>query len=116
MYIVEKERKVDIFDSCDVFVAGGGIAGVSAALSAARTGAKVILAEKQCILGGLATAGLVLRIIGVVFGAIGLVCTICASAAVCAAGAGQLGRNPRLPVHPAAGGLALVRRTRKLDF
>ena len=59
MYIVEKERKVDIFDSCDVFVAGGGIAGVSAALSAARTGAKVILAEKQCILGGLATAGLV---------------------------------------------------------
>lgn len=35
---------------------------------------------------GLATAGLVLGIIGVVFGAIGLVCTICASAAVCAAG------------------------------
>ena len=40
-------------------VAGGGIAGISAALAAARNGAEVLLIEKQCILGGLATAGLV---------------------------------------------------------
>lgn len=57
--IIEKERTLPVLDSCDVFVAGGGIAGVSAALAAARNGAKVILAEKQCIIGGLATAGLV---------------------------------------------------------
>jgi len=58
-YITEKEKKISVLDSCDVFVAGGGIAGVSAALAAARNGAKVILAEKQCILGGLATAGII---------------------------------------------------------
>ena len=43
--------------TCDVLVAGGGVAGIAAALSAARNGAKVILAEKQCALGGLATLG-----------------------------------------------------------
>lgn len=44
---------------CDVFVAGGGIAGVSAALAAAREGARVILAERGFFPGGLATAGLI---------------------------------------------------------
>lgn len=44
---------------CDVLVAGGGIAGIAAALAAARNGARVILAEKQCALGGLATLGLI---------------------------------------------------------
>lgn len=43
----------------DVAVAGGGVAGIAAALSAARQGAKVCLIEKQYMLGGLATAGLV---------------------------------------------------------
>ncbi len=57
--IIQKEKQIPVKESCDVFVAGGGIAGVSAALAAARNGASVILAEKQCILGGLATAGLV---------------------------------------------------------
>ena len=57
--LLEKERKIPVLGSCDVFVAGGGVAGVSAALAAARNGASVILTEKQCILGGLATAGLV---------------------------------------------------------
>ena len=40
-------------------VCGGGFAGISAALAAARLGKKVILFEKQYILGGLGTAGLV---------------------------------------------------------
>ena len=44
---------------CDVLVAGGGIAGVAAALAAARSGADVLLAEKGYMLGGLATAGLI---------------------------------------------------------
>ena len=43
----------------DVAVCGGGIAGISAALAAAREGKKVILFEKQYMLGGLGTAGLV---------------------------------------------------------
>ncbi|HOK56101.1 MAG TPA: FAD-dependent oxidoreductase [bacterium] len=43
----------------DVVVVGGGIAGVSASVSAARNGVKVCLIEKSCCLGGLATLGLV---------------------------------------------------------
>ncbi len=45
--------------SCDVLVCGGGFGGISAALAAARQGKKVTLLEKQYILGGLGTAGLV---------------------------------------------------------
>lgn len=40
----------------DVVVAGGGTAGVFAAIAAARTGAKTILIEKNSILGGTMTA------------------------------------------------------------
>lgn len=43
----------------DVIVVGGGIAGVAAAVSAARDGASVLLMEKQVNLGGLATGGLI---------------------------------------------------------
>lgn len=44
---------------CDVLVVGGGIAGISAAVCAAREGAKVILCERDGCLGGTATVGLV---------------------------------------------------------
>lgn len=45
---------------CDVCVAGGGVAGIAAALAAKRAGAReVILLERGFMLGGLATAGLV---------------------------------------------------------
>ena len=43
----------------DVLVVGGGVAGIAAAFAAARRGAKVGLVEKQFLLGGLATAGIV---------------------------------------------------------
>ena len=43
----------------DVIVVGGGFAGVSAALSAARAGAKVLIVEKSNCLGGAATNCLV---------------------------------------------------------
>ncbi len=43
----------------DVFVAGGGPAGVCAAIAAARMGCSVFLAEAQGSFGGLGTAGLV---------------------------------------------------------
>ncbi len=56
---IETRGSIPVVEECDVFVGGGGIAGVAAALAAARQGAKVILAEKQCVLGGLATSGLV---------------------------------------------------------
>ena len=58
-FIVETEKQVQITYDCDVLIAGGGTAGISAALAAARQGAKVILAEQEWVLGGLATAGLV---------------------------------------------------------
>ncbi len=57
--VFESGRDLRVVGEYDVLVAGGGIAGVSAALAAARNGAKVILVEKLCVLGGLATAGLV---------------------------------------------------------
>ena len=43
----------------DVVVCGGGVAGISAAIAAARQGMKTALIEKQCLLGGLATSGLI---------------------------------------------------------
>lgn len=48
-----------ICDTYDVIVVGGGIAGISAAVSAARAGSKVMLIEKSINLGGLATNGLI---------------------------------------------------------
>ncbi len=45
--------------SCDVLVAGGGSAGVAAAVSASRSGANVVLIEKSTFLGGMATGALV---------------------------------------------------------
>ncbi len=49
----------DRYHVCDVVVVGGGVAGVAAAVAAARKGAKTILIEKSCIPGGLATSGLI---------------------------------------------------------
>ena len=43
----------------DVCVCGGGIAGIAAALAAARGGAKTCLLEKEYALGGLGTLGLI---------------------------------------------------------
>lgn len=57
--VIQKERKISITKECDVLVAGGGTAGISAALAAARQGASVILCEQEWMLGGLATAGVV---------------------------------------------------------
>jgi hypothetical protein len=50
--------------SCDVLVAGGGAAGVAAAVAAGRAGAKVVLLERYGFLGGLATAAQVGTICG----------------------------------------------------
>ena len=43
----------------DVIICGGGVAGIAAALAAARQGARTLLLEKEYALGGLATLGLI---------------------------------------------------------
>jgi len=59
-YIQEPERTLPVrYADYDVIVAGGGIAGIAAALAAARAGKRVLLLERMFALGGLATLGLV---------------------------------------------------------
>lgn len=58
-YILESERQTEVILSCDVLVAGAGIAGMAAAIAAARNGSKVVLLEREFGLGGMATLGLV---------------------------------------------------------
>jgi len=53
------QRNIPIRYEVDVFVAGGGPAGVAAAVTASREGAKVFLAEAQSCLGGMGTSGMV---------------------------------------------------------
>jgi len=57
--IIKEQLETKVTASCDVLVCGGGFGGISAALAAARQGAKVTLLEKEYILGGLGTAGLI---------------------------------------------------------
>ena len=52
------QRRIAIRHEVDVFVAGGGPAGVAAAVAAARQGARVFLAEQNNCLGGMGTAGM----------------------------------------------------------
>ncbi len=59
MVIKEKTKILTVRDCYDVIVAGGGIAGVAAALAAKRQGKRVLLIEREYALGGLATLGLV---------------------------------------------------------
>ena len=60
--VLRPAAEIPIFHQVDVVVVGGGPAGVSAAVSAARTGAKVALVERYGSLGGLFTNGMVLKI------------------------------------------------------
>lgn len=56
---IQRSYNLESKGSYDVIVAGGGVAGVAAALTANQRGLKVLLIEKSCVLGGLATMGLV---------------------------------------------------------
>jgi len=57
MNIINYSKSIPIRHTADVFVAGGGPAGIAAAVTAARLGKKVFLAEAAGCLGGLGTAG-----------------------------------------------------------
>lgn len=56
--VPEPGRQIPVLTECDVLVAGAGVSGCAAAVSAARAGAKVVLLERNGILGGVATASL----------------------------------------------------------
>ena len=55
----KESNKITVNGNYEVIVAGAGVAGVSAALAAARQGRKVLLVEKSVMPGGLATLGLI---------------------------------------------------------
>jgi hypothetical protein len=56
---IRQTKEIPIVKSSDIIVAGGGPAGVAAAIAAARQGANTILLEKHGFLGGMGTAALV---------------------------------------------------------
>lgn len=55
--IIRQQLEVEVLPEVDVVIAGGGTAGVAAALAAAREGAKAMLVERYGFLGGMITAG-----------------------------------------------------------
>jgi len=63
----EPSRQVPVVSEADVLVAGGGQAGVAAAVAAARQGARTILVERNSYLGGVFTAGLMSSITNVLY-------------------------------------------------
>ncbi|MCS6926089.1 MAG: FAD-dependent oxidoreductase [Candidatus Binatia bacterium] len=62
-FIEELPRRTPVKAETEVLVIGGGTAGVSAAVAAARQGAEVILVERSGYLGGLATGGLIILLL-----------------------------------------------------
>ena len=55
----EKGREIPVAAKVDVLIAGGGPAGIGAAVGAAQAGAgKILLLENANALGGMATSGM----------------------------------------------------------
>lgn len=63
-YYEEPARKIPVIDTVDVLVAGSGPAGFSAAVCAARQGARVMLIEALGTVGGIATSGMMSHFTG----------------------------------------------------
>ncbi|MBI1773948.1 MAG: FAD-dependent oxidoreductase [Proteobacteria bacterium] len=57
--VTEPPRQIRVARDVDVLVVGGGTSGCSAAIAAARRGAKVLLVDRYGFLGGTATAAMV---------------------------------------------------------
>ena len=62
-FIDEPPRRTPVYATTQVLVVGGGSAGVSAAVAAARNGADTMLVERSGALGGLATGGLIILLL-----------------------------------------------------
>lgn len=59
------ERNMALVElNCDVLIAGGGLAGVLAAVSAARHGAKVVLVQDRSRLGGNSSSEIKMHVVG----------------------------------------------------
>ena len=56
---IRDNREIHVKPLYDVIVVGGGIAGISAAVAAAREGSKTLILEKGIVFGGLSTVGLI---------------------------------------------------------
>lgn len=62
---IKIESQIPILAEPDVVVAGAGVAGIIASIAASRIGVKVLLIEKNGIVGGIATAGLCTSFMGI---------------------------------------------------
>jgi hypothetical protein len=62
--IEEPARRTPVIDNVDVLVAGGGPAGIAAALAAAKEGARTLLVERYGYLGGMVTGANVVAVLG----------------------------------------------------
>lgn len=60
---LEQSSEIPVYDQCDILVVGGGAAGHSAAIAAARAGARnIILMERYGYMGGDVTGGYVIMV------------------------------------------------------
>lgn len=60
---IEPQNKLEVYDECDILVVGGGAAGHSAAIAAARAGAKnIVIMERYGYMGGDVTGGYVIMV------------------------------------------------------
>jgi len=66
--LIEPERRLEVKGHYDVVVVGGGPAGISAAVAAARRGARTVLVERASFLGGTATGAMVASFMGFFLG------------------------------------------------
>lgn len=61
--ILAPAEEVPVLGRYDVIVAGGGVAGITAAVAAARAGARTVMVEGNSFLGGTATAAMMTSIV-----------------------------------------------------
>jgi hypothetical protein len=64
-YVKRPEKKIPVYSRKEVLVVGGGVAGLSAAVTSARMGFKPVLVEESGQLGGIVTLGLSTNFMGV---------------------------------------------------
>ena len=62
MNYYQENLRTPVVEKTDVIVAGGGSAGFAAALNAARSGANTVLIEREYMIGGIMTAGLMAKV------------------------------------------------------